>query len=119
MCCLAATTDKETLLVPRNGLEESGDARFNFTRVVQILEKTMKKPETHTARLAPVVDCSRIILVTPRNRKGSSFSWSRWCSWAHTAASYQYSCHLLQLFWSAMEVPAETLVLHRNNIGPA
>ncbi|CAE7370976.1 unnamed protein product [Symbiodinium necroappetens] len=68
-------------ILKENGIDESGDEHLNFTRTVEILDKAA------------------------RNKKGS-FSWSRWCSWAHTAGNYQYSAHLLQLFWSSMEVPA-------------
>ena len=57
MCCIAVITQKFPF-VPRNGLDESGDARINFTRVVEILEKAIKKPDMHTASLAFVGECS-------------------------------------------------------------
>ncbi|CAE7235164.1 hypothetical protein AK812_SmicGene46674 [Symbiodinium microadriaticum] len=62
----------------RNGLPYTSDAKLNFERTVDILGKTIKY-------------------------NSESFSWSRWCSWAHTASTFQMSSTLLLILWSSLE----------------
>ncbi|CAE7230782.1 unnamed protein product [Symbiodinium sp. CCMP2592] len=62
----------------RNSLPYTSDAKLNFERTVEILGKTIKY-------------------------NSESFSWSRWCSWAHTSATFQMSSTLLLILWSSLE----------------
>ena len=34
-----------------------------------------------------------------------TFSWSRWCAWAHTSKRFQMTASLLLILWAAMEAP--------------
>ncbi|CAE7232876.1 unnamed protein product [Symbiodinium necroappetens] len=66
-------------ILKENDLPFTSDAKLNFQRTVDILGKTIKY-------------------------NSESFSWSRWCSWAHTAAHFQMSSTLLLILWSSIEV---------------
>ncbi|CAE7260079.1 unnamed protein product [Symbiodinium sp. CCMP2592] len=88
-------------ILKENGLPCTTDASLNFARVVEILGKTIKY-------------------------NSESFSWSRWCSWAHTAAKFQMTCTLLLILWSSMEAmlgfvviePEEQSVKSNNSTSP-
>ncbi|CAE7802321.1 unnamed protein product [Symbiodinium sp. CCMP2592] len=66
-------------ILKENDFEETSDEQLNFRRVMDILGKVCKF-------------------------NSETFSWSRWCSFAHTAKRFQMSASLLLIFWSAMEV---------------